>query len=164
MRGTLPAGVFPDGSFSSLFRPPSAATPSGRHQAAVCCNSPRAPLRLTNVVKQNIFVCGRGPALQVDQASIRGFQSGLNVLLCSGSALPIEFNGKAMTLQEWQRTSGQDQKSLSVEPGFVDSSANDFNLPPGSPAAGMGVQPVTSEGNSAGAQRPAKDRLCQVVK
>lgn len=111
-----------------------------------------------NVVRQNILICGRGPALQVDQASVRGFQSGPNLLLRTGSSQPVEFNGRAMTLQEWQRATGQDRKSLSVDPGFVDSAAKNFKLRPGSPATGMGAGAAKPEGDRINPKHPPREK------
>lgn len=91
------------------------------------------------VVTNNIIVCGRGPALDLDPAALRGLRSDRNVLLRLQSAQPLEYNGRPFGLREWQQMTRQDQHSLSVDPAFVDPARGDFMLRPGSPAVGCGV-------------------------
>ncbi len=61
------------------------------------------------------------------------------------------FPGKK-TLAEWQSETGQDAGSLVADPLFVNPSAGDFRLKPGSPAAAVGFKPF--DFSAAGPREP----------
>ena len=64
-------------------------------------------------VLRNAVTCGRGPALEVDTASIPGLTSDQNLLKSTSRAEPIRLNDAVwLTLETWQTQSGQDLHSL----------------------------------------------------
>jgi nitrous oxidase accessory protein NosD len=93
------------------------------------------------VVTDNILVCGRGPALEVDRDSLRGLRSDRNLLLRLSSTAPVELDGGTMTLKEWQAETSQDSRSVSADPQFTEVSKGDFRPRAGSPAVGLGYRP-----------------------
>lgn len=60
---------------------------------------------------------------------------------------PVTFENKS--LADWQKT-GHDLHSSVADPLFADPSAHDFLLRPGSPARGLGFQPIDLTGVGAG--------------
>ena len=69
-------------------------------------------------VFRNAVTCGRGPALEVDTASIPGLTSDQNILKTTSRPEPVRLNDENwLTLQAWQTQSKQDTHSLSEGEG-----------------------------------------------
>jgi hypothetical protein len=91
---------------------------------------------LSFTLERNIIYYDRDPLLN-------GSWNDANVkldhnLYWNASGNPVLFNGK--TLEQWQAT-GKDEGSIVANPEFVNPSAGDFRLKPGSPAAKIGFVP-----------------------
>jgi len=78
-------------------------------------------------VKNNILICGRGPAMEIDADSNVGLVSDHNLLLRLGGGVPVAFGGKDLSLKEWQKAASQDAHSLSVDPQFAEAGKADFS-------------------------------------
>ena len=65
-------------------------------------------------VLRNAVTCGRGPALEVDTASIPSLTSDQNLFKTTNRSEPIRLNDASwLTLETWQNQSKQDLHSLS---------------------------------------------------
>jgi len=106
-------------------------------------------------VRNNIFIGGRGPALEIDQASLAGLKSDCNIFFQQGGGQPVELGGQRMTLDVWKQKTSQDAHSTSAEPKFVNLAGGDFHLAGGSPGIdkGAAVKDVTDD--LTGKKRPS---------
>lgn len=107
----------------------------GRYAVSVSANSS------DNRLVDNILTCGRGPAIQADEA----VQSDYNILHA-----PTLTNRGA--LAEWQRATGGDLHSLDADPRL----AADYRLSPDSPARDAGLQVFDTDKD--GTRRPQGPR------
>ena len=85
--------------------------------------------------RNNIVAWNSGVFTETDPAGL-AFDS--NLYLCQGGG-KLSFGGKSWA--DWN-AAGQDAHSLLADPGFANSSAGDFSIKPGSPAAKIHFQPL----------------------
>jgi hypothetical protein len=93
-----------------------------------------------NAITNNILICGRGAAIELDRDALKGLRSDRNLFLRTGSTQPLELGGQRLSLTQWQTSTQQDLHSLSVDPRFANPSQGDFHLPADSPVAGLGYR------------------------
>jgi hypothetical protein len=100
-----------------------------------------------HVIQNNIFICGRGAALEIEENSTEGLVSDCNIWVQEGGDSPILLGEQAMTLSDWQAKQKQDAHSRSEMPAFKNIEAADFHLKPGSPGlhAGRAVSEVATD-------------------
>jgi hypothetical protein len=95
----------------------------------------------TFTVERNIFYFDRATLLASNWGG-DGYRLDSNLYWTTGGQ-PIDFAGA--TFEEW-RKKGQDTHSLIADPLFVDPDLGDFRLKPGSPALGIGFEPIDPAG------------------
>jgi parallel beta-helix repeat protein len=84
----------------------------------------RYALKLTGgqnlTATNNLLVCGRGPALEMASAALKGLRADANRYLQLNSVKPISLDEIPLDLPEWRRRSGQDTRSapLSASPAL----------------------------------------------
>lgn len=75
---------------------------------------------------------------------LKDFECDLNLVWHGGEPLLIGGLERILPAQQWDRwrEMGWDRHSIIADPAFVDASADDFRLTPGSPAFGIGFTPI----------------------
>jgi hypothetical protein len=91
------------------------------------------------VVRSNVLVCGRGPALVVDRTSAGGLAGDRNLFFLHGGGAPCRLGNAALELAAWQAATGQDRNSVVADPSFASPLHGDFRLSPDSPALRLGA-------------------------
>lgn len=64
------------------------------------------------LVENNVFVCGRGPVLELGEETVDGLICDDNVYFDYGRNKIVSVGGKLMNLQDWQKSAGRDRKSV----------------------------------------------------
>ena len=82
------------------------------------------------VMRNNILVCGRGPAVLTDAVSLSGLLSDHNVYWTLNDAQPFVIGEERVDLKRWQALTEQDENSTRVRPVFKDPKNGDFTLNP----------------------------------
>lgn len=82
----------------------------------------------STVVRRNILVCGRGPAVLTDAGSLSGLLSDHNIYWTLNNDLPFAIGEQRVELKGWRARTGQDQSSMRVRPIFKDPENGDFTL------------------------------------
>lgn len=95
------------------------------------------------------------PALGVDSTSQSGFTSNFNDLLNQGGNIGVWGNTFHSSLAAWRTGTAQDANSLSVDPGFFDSAANNYHLKSTSVLIDAGVSVPDTSDDVDGEARPA---------
>jgi len=90
----------------------------------------------TSFVFERNIVCYESEALYTGSGKVTADYNLYYRTKGEGLAFPDE-----LTLAEWQ-AAGQDTHSVVADPLFVDATAGDFRLRPGSPALALGFQPI----------------------
>ena len=67
-----------------------------------------------SVVQGNILVCGRGPALEFDEASLKGLKSDQNILFVHNNHRVVRISDNWMDLDAWRKRFKQDRNSVAM--------------------------------------------------
>lgn len=110
-----------------------------------------------NIVKNNIFVGGLSPAIEIDNDS--SIVSDYNLLFSAAGDKVVnneDISDFTYTLQEWRQTTGNDLHSLVADPLFfrLHSAPLDFHLRTGSPAIDAGVDMANVGSDLGNGSRP----------
>ena len=97
----------------------------------------RAEDHLSFTFERNIVYWNGGPLL-TGVWKDRNFRLDHNLYYEAGGE-PVTFAGR--TLEEWRKTTGQDEHSKIADPKFEDAEGFDFRLKPDSPAPSLGFKP-----------------------
>ena len=78
---------------------------------------------------------------------LKDFKCDLNLVWHGGQPLSIGGLERIPPSQQWDRwrEMGWDRRSIIADPAFVDASADDFRLTPGSPAFDIGFKPIPAD-------------------
>jgi len=68
------------------------------------------------VVRRNLVVSGKGPAVQTDVKSLRGLVSDGNVYWMSGEGVPFAIGETGLRWDEWRERTSQDGRSAFMDP------------------------------------------------
>ena len=111
----------------------------GNHMDGFSIEGSATGVHLTNCISVDNGLTTSRFDLWIDGNSVTGFQSDYNIFWNSTAQAPFKYIATIYpTIAGYRSASGQDPKSLQVDPMFLDGAAGNFHLMPGSPAIDSG--------------------------